>query len=213
MLGERYPIFSAYLLDRKLSPWSHPSFSFLFSLAPLPSQNRTSRVHIFLEILLTLDSISIQRRTATNVFPTPPTTSSLSKAMTIAAGTTFTPPQAYTRYDRGSGACQGQSEGGDSDAVFLLEEGATLSRVTIGANQAEGVHCLGNAIERSSANASWTIYIIGSCTLDHVYFEVRWGWQSKYYWKWWTFLYPRMSAKMRSLSNKRAGLLISTMVV
>ncbi|KAJ6632118.1 pectate lyase-domain-containing protein [Mycena sp. CBHHK59/15] len=77
----------------------------------------------------------------------------LSKAMTIPAGTTFTPPTAYTRYDRGSGACEGQTEGGDADAVFLLEEGATLSRVVIGANQAEGVHCL------------------GSCTLDHVYFE------------------------------------------
>ncbi|KAL9714362.1 hypothetical protein Ac2012v2_002674 [Leucoagaricus gongylophorus] len=95
----------------------------------------------------------LERRTATNVFPTPPTTSSLSKPITIAVGQTFTPPQAYTRYDRGSGACKGQTEGGDSDAVFLLQEGATLSRVVIGANQAEGVHCL------------------GSCTLDHVYFE------------------------------------------
>ncbi|KAK0218811.1 pectate lyase C [Armillaria fumosa] len=95
----------------------------------------------------------LERRTATNVFPTPPTTSSLSSPITIAAGQTFTPSQAYTRYDRGSGACKGQTEGGDSDAVFLLQEGATLSRVVIGANQAEGVHCL------------------GSCTLDHVYFE------------------------------------------
>ncbi|TFK40048.1 pectate lyase C [Crucibulum laeve] len=90
----------------------------------------------------------LERRTATNVFPTPPTTSSLSKPITVAKGTTFTPPQAYTRYDRGSGACNGQAEGGDSDAVFLLEEGATLSRVVIGANQSEG-----------------------SCTLDHVFFE------------------------------------------
>ncbi|KAJ7843818.1 pectate lyase C [Mycena leptocephala] len=96
---------------------------------------------------------TMHRRTATNIFPTPPTTISLSKAMTIAAGTTFTPTQPYTRYDRGSGACNGQAEGGDSDAVFLLNEGATLSRVVIGANQAEGIHCL------------------GSCTLDHVYFE------------------------------------------
>jgi hypothetical protein len=31
--------------------------------------------------------------------------------MTIAAGATFTPPVAYTRYDRGSGACNGQTEG------------------------------------------------------------------------------------------------------
>ncbi|KAG6859994.1 hypothetical protein C0995_000756 [Termitomyces sp. Mi166 len=106
-------------------------------------------------VLVLADPIppTLQRRTATNVFPTPPTTSSLSSPITIAAGSTFTPSQAYTRYDRGSGACEGQTEGGDSDAVFLLEDGATLSRVVIGANQAEGVHCL------------------GSCTLDHVYFE------------------------------------------
>ncbi|KAF8920098.1 pectate lyase C [Mucidula mucida] len=95
----------------------------------------------------------LERRAATNVFPTPPTTSSLSSPITVKAGETFTPSSAYTRYDRGSGACSGQAEGGDSDAVFLLEEGATLSRVVIGANQAEGVHCL------------------GSCTLDHVFFE------------------------------------------
>ncbi|KAL0954765.1 hypothetical protein HGRIS_003716 [Hohenbuehelia grisea] len=109
---------------------------------------------VALACLATLASANpLEKRTATNVFPSPPTTSSLSKAMTIAAGQTFTPPQAYTRFDRGSGACKGQNEGGDSDAVFLLEEGATLSRVVIGANQAEGVHCL------------------GSCTLDHVFFE------------------------------------------
>ncbi|KAL0954764.1 hypothetical protein HGRIS_003715 [Hohenbuehelia grisea] len=94
-----------------------------------------------------------EKRAATNVFPSPPTTSHLSKPITVKAGQTFTPSQAYTRYDRGSGGCNGQSEGGDADAVFLLEEGATLSRVVIGADQSEGVHCL------------------GSCTLDHVFFE------------------------------------------
>lgn len=85
----------------------------------------------------------MHRRSATNVFPDPPASVSLSSAKTIAAGKTFEPDEPYTRYDRGSGACSGQSEGGDADAVFLLEEGATLSRVVIGANQAEGVHCLG----------------------------------------------------------------------
>ncbi|KAJ7276706.1 pectate lyase C [Mycena rebaudengoi] len=112
---------------------------------------------VFLALVLLVQAnplnVTMERRTATNVWPTPPTTISLSKAMTIAAGTTFTPAQPYTRYDRGAGACTEQAEGGDADAVFLLQEGATLSRVTIGANQAEGIHCL------------------GSCTLDHVYFE------------------------------------------
>jgi hypothetical protein len=71
--------------------------------------------------------------------------------MTIKAGKSF--DGGNVRYDRGSGACTGQKEGGDKDAVFLLEEGATLSNVVIGANQAEGVHCL------------------GSCTLNKVWFE------------------------------------------
>ncbi|KAJ7599111.1 pectate lyase C, partial [Mycena floridula] len=99
------------------------------------------------------NATTVGKRTATNVFPTPPKTSSLSAPINVAAGTTFMPPTLYTRYDRGAGACNGQAEGGDSDAVFLIQEGGTLSHVVIGANQAEGVHC------------------IGSCTLDHVYFE------------------------------------------
>lgn len=89
---------------------------------------------------------SIKKRTATNSFPSSPTSTSLSSPITVAAGATFTPSKSYTKYDRGSGACSGQSEGGDSDAVFLLEEGATLSHVVIGKNQAEGVHCLGEKL-------------------------------------------------------------------
>ncbi|KAH8826096.1 pectate lyase C [Flagelloscypha sp. PMI_526] len=96
---------------------------------------------------------SAHKRAATNVWPSVPATSHLSAPITVSAGATFTPSSAYTRYDRGSGACNGQAEGGDSDAVFLLQEGATLSRVVIGADQSEGIHCL------------------GSCTLDHVWFE------------------------------------------
>ena len=72
--------------------------------------------------------------------------------MTIKAGESFTPDQEYTRFDRGT-KCGGQSEGGDSDAVFLLEDGASLSKVVIGADQGEGIHCL------------------GSCTITDVWFE------------------------------------------
>jgi pectate lyase len=104
-------------------------------------------------MLLTSMRFRLEKRTASSSFPSPPKTSSLSKPITVAAGQTYTPATAYTRFDRGSGACTEQAEGGDSDAVFLLEEGATLKNVVIGANQAEGVHCL------------------GACTLDHVYFE------------------------------------------
>ncbi|KIO32570.1 polysaccharide lyase family 3 protein [Tulasnella calospora MUT 4182] len=49
------------------------------------------------------------------------------------------------RFDRAgsSGACQGQTETGESDAVFILESGATIQNVIIGADQAEGIHCRG----------------------------------------------------------------------
>lgn len=56
-------------------------------------------------------------------------TSVLSAVQTIAAGETF--DGGYYMYDRGVD-CTGQEEGGDSDAVFILEAGATLSNVIIG---------------------------------------------------------------------------------
>ncbi|CUA78011.1 hypothetical protein RSOLAG22IIIB_12985 [Rhizoctonia solani] len=79
------------------------------------------------------------KRAASCTFPGPPKTSSLSAPMTVKG--TF--DGGNVRYDRGKGACSGQKEGGDKDAVFLLESGATLKNVVIGANQAEGVHCKG----------------------------------------------------------------------
>ncbi|KAI1366254.1 pectate lyase-domain-containing protein [Xylaria arbuscula] len=64
----------------------------------------------------------------------------LDAVYTIAAGESF--DGGMYMYDRGVD-CTGQDEGGDSDAVFELEEGASLSNVIIGPNQIEGVHCFG----------------------------------------------------------------------
>ncbi|KAH6995145.1 pectate lyase [Ilyonectria destructans] len=47
------------------------------------------------------------------------------------------------KFDRNPKVCQGQTETGEKDAMFILEDGATLSNVIIGPNQAEGVHCKG----------------------------------------------------------------------
>lgn len=55
-------------------------------------------------------------------------------------------------YGRGV-SCTGQAEGGDADAVFLLENGATLKNVIIGKDQIEGVHCK------------------GSCTIENVWWS------------------------------------------
>jgi hypothetical protein len=48
----------------------------------------------------------------------------------------------FFKYDRGT-PCGGQGEGGEADTVFVLEDGATLRNVIIGADQGEGVYCLG----------------------------------------------------------------------
>ncbi|CAE6437684.1 unnamed protein product [Rhizoctonia solani] len=85
------------------------------------------------------DAPPFVKRAASCTFPTPPKTSSLSKPITV----TGTYDGGNVRFDRGSGACTGQTEGGDADAVFLVQSGGTLQNVVIGANQAEGVHCLG----------------------------------------------------------------------
>ncbi|KAM0489818.1 hypothetical protein ACHAP8_012201 [Fusarium lateritium] len=74
----------------------------------------------------------------------------LDAPMTIAAGESFDGGNAI--FDRGV-SCTGQEEGGDSDAVFILEKGATLSNVRIGPNQIEGVHCN------------------GGCTLNNVFWD------------------------------------------
>lgn len=87
----------------------------------------------------------------TGGLPTPTSTKTNSKVITVAAGQTF--DCGWAKYDRGSGACKGQVEGGDADAVFLLKKGATLKNCIIGKNQHEGVHC------------------DGACTLEFVWFE------------------------------------------
>ncbi|KAI1344213.1 pectate lyase-domain-containing protein [Xylariaceae sp. FL0016] len=66
--------------------------------------------------------------------------SALSDVYTIEAGGSF--DGGMYMYDRGV-SCTGQEEGGDSDAVFQIEEGGSLSNVIIGPNQIEGVHCQG----------------------------------------------------------------------
>lgn len=54
-------------------------------------------------------------------------------------------------YGRGVSCSSG--EGGESDAVFVLEDGASLSNAIIGADQIEGVYCL------------------GACTVSNVWWE------------------------------------------
>lgn len=68
-------------------------------------------------------------------------TSVLSAVQTVAAGETF--DGGMVMFDRGV-SCSGQTEGGDSDAVFQIENGGSISNVIIGPNQIEGIHCQGS---------------------------------------------------------------------
>lgn len=85
------------------------------------------------------------------VLPKSNSSKSLTEPQYIAAGETF--DGHMTKYDRGSGACT-SGEGGEADTVFVLESGATLRNVVIGADQQEGVYCIGDG-----------------CTVENVWFE------------------------------------------
>ncbi|EUC54947.1 pectate lyase, putative, partial [Rhizoctonia solani AG-3 Rhs1AP] len=87
------------------------------------------------------------KRAASCSFPNP----SPSTDVTFNAARTV---KASEPFDGNRGVkCGGQKEGGSKDAVFILESGATISNVVIGANQNEGIHCQ------------------GPCTIRNVWFE------------------------------------------
>jgi len=51
-------------------------------------------------------------------------------------------------FDRGQ-ACDSDADTGSDNAVFILEDGASLSNVIIGVKALEGVHCLGSCTVRN----------------------------------------------------------------
>lgn len=77
----------------------------------------------------------------TKTIPASAGSTAVATAIKIAAGKSF--DGGMKKYDRNPKVCAGQTETGEKDAMFILEEGATLSNVIIGPNQAEGVHCKG----------------------------------------------------------------------
>lgn len=96
---------------------------------------------------LTLFGAALVSAAATNTdlqtaFPASSGTSELAAVKTIAAGESFDGEMVL--FDRNPSTCDEQAEGGDDDAVFILEEGATISNLLIGPNNGEGIHCLGS---------------------------------------------------------------------
>lgn len=67
------------------------------------------------------DAPPFEKRAASCTFPSPPRTSTISSPITV----TGTFDGGNVRFDRGSGACE-DGEGGDADAVFLIQNGGTL---------------------------------------------------------------------------------------
>ncbi len=92
-------------------------------------------------------------------WPTAQATKTLSAPITVRAGSTYDGTKIYgkwVRFDRGRrnlGNCK-NVEGGRKDAVFILEKGATLKNVILGANAVEHVHCVSDG-----------------CNVENVYWE------------------------------------------
>lgn len=73
-------------------------------------------------------------------------------------------------FDRGV-PCDSDEDTGSDSAVFILEDGASISNVIIGVDALEGVHCLGKILFLSSPEISYINYPTGSCTLTNVWFR------------------------------------------
>ncbi|KAJ4315298.1 hypothetical protein N0V84_008454 [Fusarium piperis] len=85
----------------------------------------------------------------TTTLPASVGATSLPSAIPIAKGAKY--DGKMRRFEREPKTCKGQIEDGEKAASFVLEDGATLSNVIIGASSGEGVHCR------------------GSCTLNNVW--------------------------------------------
>lgn len=84
------------------------------------------------------EAFAMQKRASIPI-PASKGTVKLSKPQTVSG--TF--DGGLKTYGRGV-SCTGQAEGGDSDAVFIIENGGTLKNAIIGKDQIEGVHCKGS---------------------------------------------------------------------
>ena len=93
-------------------------------------------------------------------FPTPKKTISINAPIYVKAGQTFDGikinKNPWVRYDRGKKVFRNCAEikSGKSDAVFILEKGATLKNVILGANSLDHVYCIGDG-----------------CTIENVWWE------------------------------------------
>ncbi|KAJ0327658.1 hypothetical protein COL5a_005628 [Colletotrichum fioriniae] len=95
-------------------------------------------------------------------FPTAKGSQNIAAVKTIAAGQSF--DGGMVMWDRSPSTCKGQTEGGNKDAVFILEEGATISNVIIGPNNGEGIHFCEDAI--TFRQTSGTSYVNGGGAQD-----------------------------------------------
>ncbi|KAL2162487.1 hypothetical protein VTH06DRAFT_7401 [Thermothelomyces fergusii] len=103
------------------------------------------RLYAFLALL------PLAAHAVTTTLPASAGATATSAPITVRAWQTF--DGGMKKFDRSPRVCAEQTETGEKDAMFILEDGATLSNVIIGPNQAEGVHCK------------------GTCTLINVWFQ------------------------------------------
>nr|QEI10431.1 pectate lyase [Humicola insolens] len=109
-------------------------------------------MHSILTLIVTAGLVTAQTNTNLQTkFPTATSTTGIPAARTIAAGTSF--DGQMLQWDRSPSTCKDQTEGGEKDALFVLENGATLSNVIVGPGAGEGIYCKGSC---TLNNVWWT---------------------------------------------------------
>ena|SRR6186713_1107376 len=92
------------------------------------------------KLLLVLVAATSVSAAATTTFPK--SSGAVASATAIPVSGTF--DGGMKKYERNPDTCKDQSETDEAAAMFILENGATIQNVILGAKQAEGIHCRGS---------------------------------------------------------------------
>jgi pectate lyase-like protein len=148
---------SGFNIRRDLISSAHSLLHITFILFRKPTYQTPSQVdgiHQSLHLLHHKNQPHFKMKVATILLAAAAGVSAVTTTLPKSAGVTSLPTaipvKANARYDgkmkrfeRSPSTCQEQKETGEKDASFILEDGATLSNVIIGASSGEGVHCRG----------------------------------------------------------------------
>ncbi|KAM5368459.1 hypothetical protein ACJZ2D_009529 [Fusarium nematophilum] len=111
---------------------------------------------------IVLAAITGASAAVTTTLPKSATVTNLPTAIPVPKGAKY--DGGMKRFEREPSSCDNQNETGEKAASFILEDGATLSNVIIGASSGEGVHCRGTC---TLNNVWWVDVCEDAATFKH----------------------------------------------